>query len=190
METSYRVPSEEVEHLDLHRMVVMQPGEKIICVINRHPFGIIEEYVGATLAIVIVSILVLVTVPGKAAQSTQDILYTGLAGLVLVLVAVLAAATRVYWENHWIITTDSLTQVTQGSLFGAKVSSLSLDSLEDITVDQSGALARMFNFGTLHAETAGHSSKFRFSFCPNPVEEARKIIDAKEKFLATKAAGN
>ncbi len=186
MESTYRVSAQDVEHLNLHRMVVMQPGERVVCVINRHPFGIVQQYIGATLSIAIVSVLVLMTVPGKTTPGIQDLFYAGLAFLAFVLVAVLAAATRVYWENHWIITTDSLTQVTQGGLFGAKVSALSLDSLEDITVDQSGALAHMFNFGTLRAETAGEASKFQFAYCPDPVEYARKIIDAKEKYLASK----
>jgi hypothetical protein len=75
--------------------------------------------------------------------------------------------------------------VTQGSLFGAQVSALSFENLEDVTVSQRGILPHMFNYGTLNAETAGERSKFLFTYCPDPVEYARKIIDAKEKYLAT-----
>lgn len=185
-EISYSLSNEDIQKLNLHRMVVMQPGEKVVCILNRHPIGIIQQYVAATFAILLVSVLVLLTVPGKATPGVADVFYVGLLVLVMVLVAVLAAATRVYWENHWVITTDSLTQVVQGSLFGAQASSLSLEHLEDITVDQRGVLQRMLNFGTLKAETAGDHSKFQFNFCPEPLEYARKIIDAKEKYLASK----
>lgn len=184
MEVTYPISSQDTRELiSMHRMVVMQPGEQVVCVINRHPIGIIEQYVGATLAIIVASALVLMTVPGKASANVQTIFYVGLFVFVIALVAMLAAASRVYWENHWVVTTDSLTQVLQGSLFGAQVSALSLENLEDITVDQHGMLAHMFNYGILKAETAGDHSKFQFSFCPDPVEHARKIIDAKEKYL-------
>jgi uncharacterized membrane protein YdbT with pleckstrin-like domain len=183
-EATYKISNDDVRQLSLHRMVVMQPGEKVVCIIDRHPIGIIQQYVAATFAIVVLSVIVLLTIPGKTSSGTQTFFYAGLLVLVLVLVAVLGAATRVYWENHWVITTDSLTQVTQGSLFGAQASSLSLEHLEDITVDQHGILQRMLNYGTLKAETAGDHSKFQFAFCPEPLEYARKIIDAKEKYLA------
>ena len=185
-ETELSISSDDVRHLNLHRMVVMQPGEKVVCVIDRHPFGIIQQYIAATFAIALMSVLMLVTIPGKVSSSTATLFYLGLLVIVMVLVAVLAAATRVYWENKWIITTDSLTQVTQGSIFGAQASSLSLEHLEDISVEQRGVLPRMFNFGTLKAETAGDHSKFQFVYCPEPLEYARKIIDAKEKFAAKK----
>lgn len=183
-EATYSISSEDARELNLHRMVVMQPGEKVVCIINRHPIGIIQQYMYATFAIAVTSALILLTVSGKTSSGTQTVFYVGLLTLVLVLVAVLGAATRVYWENHWVITTDSLTQVTQGSLFGARASALSLEHLEDITVDQHGVLQHMFNYGTLKAETAGDHSKFQFAFCPEPLEYARKIIDAKEKYLA------
>jgi general stress protein CsbA len=186
METTYPISAQDTEVINLHRMIVMQPGEQVVCVISRHPMGIIQQYIGATFAIIVASALVLLTVPGSASTGTQTLFYLGLFILVLVLVAILGAATRVYWENHWVITSDSLTQVVQGSLFGAQVSSLSLENLEDITVDQHGMLPHMFAYGTLKAETAGDHSKFQFAFCPNPTEYARKIIDAKEKYLATK----
>jgi general stress protein CsbA len=186
MQTTYPISAHDAEGPNLNRLVVMQPGEKVVCIINRHPMGIIQQYIGATFAIIAASILVLNTVPGKTSSNTQTLVYTGLFVLVLLLVAMLGAATRVYWENHWIITTDSLTQVLQGSLFGAQVSALSLENLEDVTVDQHGLLPRMFNYGILKVETAGDHSKFQFGFCPDPVEHARKIIDAKEKYLAAK----
>lgn len=185
-ETTYSISGEDARELNLHRMVVMQPGEKIICIISRHPMGMILQYVNATFAIAVVSILVLLTVPGKTSPGVQTFFYVGLLILVMALVGVLGAATRVYWENHWVITSDSLTQVTQGSLFGAQASSLSLEHLEDITVDQRGLLQRMFNYGILKAETAGDHSKFQFVYCPEPLEYARKIIDAKEKYLSAK----
>jgi uncharacterized membrane protein YdbT with pleckstrin-like domain len=91
-------------------------------------------------------------------------------------------ANRVYWGNIWILTDDSLTQVLQTSLFDKQSSQLSLGNLEDVTVEEDGILARMFNFGLVRIETAGERSKFVFSHCPDPRHYARQILLAREAF--------
>jgi|HubBroStandDraft_4_1064222.scaffolds.fasta_scaffold483687_1 hypothetical protein len=184
MEVSIPASTDELQDPNLHRMVVLQPGEKVVCIINRHPVGIILEYIGVTLVIMLAGLLALLTVPANATPLVETVFFTGLGILVLVLIIVVGVATKVYWQNHWIITTDSLTQVSQGSLLSAQVSALSLENLEDVTVYQRGFLQHTFHYGTLRAETAGERSKFSFSYCPDPVEYARKIIDAREKFIS------
>src|SRR6202011_6093270 len=91
-------------------------------------------------------------------------------------------ATRIYWGNSWIVTSDSVTQVSQTSLFKRQSSQLSLIHLEDVTAEQNGVLAHMFNYGLLRVETAGERSKFTFTFCPNPNFYAREILAAREAF--------
>jgi membrane protein YdbS with pleckstrin-like domain len=180
------IPGKDAKGPNPYRMVVMQPGEEMVCVINRHPIGIVQQYVGVLFAIIVACILVLMTIPGKTSAGIQTIFYVGLFVLVIILIAVLGVATKIYWENRWVITTDSLTQIVQGGLFGTQASALSLESLENITVAQQGILMHMFNYGTLEVETTSEHSKFRFIFCPEPVEYARKIINAKEEYLASK----
>jgi hypothetical protein len=182
IDASFPVPEKDTKEPILHRMVVLQPDEEVVCVIKRHPAGILMQYVGAT-AVILLGALFVLFLPSSSSDSTKLLFYTGLGFFTLLLVGILGIATKVYWQSQWVITTDSLTQVTQGSLFGAQVSALSFESLEDITVSQTGILSHMFDYGTLRAETAGERSKFVFSYCPDPVEYARKIIDAKEKYL-------
>lgn len=165
-------------------MVVMQPGERMICTIGRHPIGILLQYAAAVFGVVMAATIVFLLNPkltGSGAKST--VLYMGFAVLVFVLVVALGVATEVYWQNKWIVTSDSLTQVSQNGLFGTRVSALSLENLEDVTVDQIGILPHLFNYGTLKAETAGERSKFVFPYCPNPTNYAHEIIDAREKFI-------
>lgn len=121
-------------------------------------------------------------------QSTFDADVTGIAMLGVAIITVgiacmLWIATSIYWQNRWIVTDDSITQITQDGLFGRRVSQLNMESLEDVTVDQRGIIQSMFNFGTLKAETAGEHSKFSFPFCPNPNMYARKILEVHESFL-------
>jgi hypothetical protein len=170
----------------MHPMVVLQPGESIVATIRRHPFGILSLYAAVIGGVTIAAILAFILIPNVLDQFNTDgggLLYTGLAGILVLLILILGVATTVYWQNEWIVTTDSITQVTQNSLFGRQVSQLSLDNLEDVTVNQDGILPHLFNFGILKVESAGERSKFIFPYCPNPNDYARKILEIHEQFL-------
>ena len=168
-------------------MVVLQPGERVVCTIKRHPFGIVSLYFSGAVAAIIIVILAFFLLPNLLNQyeigSVTTMIYTGLGIAVIAMVVVLAVATVIYWQNEWVVTTDSLTQISQNSLFNRQVSQLSMDNLEDVTVDQNGILPHLLNFGNLKVETAGERSKFQFPYCPNPNDYARRILEVHEKFL-------
>lgn len=176
------------EEAKLHPMVVLQPGERIICDIRRHPFGIISMYVSAFFALFVVAVLAyfapqILTQYGSTNTNLELLAWTFAGIFTLAVILVLWIATRVYWQNRWIVTDDSITQVRQNSLFDRRVSQLSMENLEDVTVDQQGIIQSMFGFGTLKAETAGEHSKFYFQYCPNPNKFARTILEVHETFL-------
>jgi len=168
-------------------MVVMQKGERLVATVKRHPIGIVLLYVGAAVAIAMAALLALVFVPGITDQynidNVRSISVAFLLAVVFLLAVIVGLATTVYWQNEWVITTDSITQISQRGLFTRQVSQLSMDNLEDVTVDQVGLIAKIFNYGTLRAETAGERSKFKFLYCPRPNDYARQILEIHEKFL-------
>lgn len=168
-------------------MVVLQPGERVVAIIKRHPIGIVGMYIAGFVAFILLAALAVFLVPNAAAQvnapNIQTIAYIGLGGMLLLMLLIMLVATIIYWENQWIITTDSLTQLTQTSLFNRQVTQLSMDNLEDVTVDQNGILPHIFNYGTLKVETAGERSKFLIQYCPAPNNYARKILEVHEAFL-------
>lgn len=172
------------DHAKLDPMVVLRPGERVICEIKRHPFGILSMYFSGLVAIVVA--IVLAAFAPQIISTGNDISGVALVGAGIVIVGVLLmlwVATFVYWQNRWVITDDSITQITQDGLFGRRVSQLSMESLEDVTIDKSGIIQTMLNFGTLRAETAGEHSKFMFPFCPDPATYARKILEVHETFI-------
>lgn len=168
-------------------MIVMQPGEQVLCDVKRHPIGIIGSYVGAFLGIALIVVLAALLVPKLAEQYTgtanvQAIGYGVAAILGIFIIVALFISTVVYWQNRWVVTSDSITQISQRSLFGRQVSQLSMNNLEDVTVDQHGIFPTMFGYGTLKVETAGERSKFFFTYCPKPNDVARQILEARERF--------
>jgi uncharacterized membrane protein YdbT with pleckstrin-like domain len=181
-------PNEDTstQEKNLHPMVVMQPGERVICELKRHPIGILTMYFGAFIAVAVLTALLYVMMPSlKDAYGDEATTMVALGGGILLigLVLMLFISTIIYWQNQWVVTTDSITQITQNGLFGRHVSQLSMENLEDVTVNQDGILPHMFNYGTLKVESAGERSKFQFPYCPNPNQCAREILDTHEKFL-------
>ena len=189
MDPTQQLHPEQSQHQNppqdkLHPMVVLRPGERVICEIKRHPFGILSMYFSGAIAIIVA--FTLAAFAPNIIQSDTDITMPAfLAASILSvgIACILWIATSIYWQNRWIVTDDSITQIIQDGLFGRRVSQLSMESLEDVSVDQHGVIQSMFNFGTLKAETAGEHSKFQFPYCPNPNAYARKILEVHETFL-------
>lgn len=167
-------------------LAVMQPGERIICEVKRHPIGIFGVYIVAALivgAALAAAILVPVYMPDLSQQTKLGVVLGACLAIIITLLYAYIAVI-VYTANRWIVTSDSITEVTRTGLFDKHSSQLSLANLEDVTVGQDGVLQSMLNYGVLRVETAGERSKFVFPYCPMPNDCAKKIIQAHEAYIA------
>jgi uncharacterized membrane protein YdbT with pleckstrin-like domain len=165
-------------------LTVQQPDEQKIATIRRSPVGIILIYAMSIAVIVIVALFVFWMLP----RLTQDnaVITMGRLGMLVVLILSIISMlifTVVYWGNYWILTSDSVTQVSQTGLFKRSASQLSLGDIEDVTADQQGILPELLNYGELRLETAGSTQKYQLNFSPNPNYYAREILAARETFV-------
>jgi uncharacterized membrane protein YdbT with pleckstrin-like domain len=170
---------------------VMSPGEQVICTIDRHPIGLLGVYVtcGALLVVLFAGVALL---PHFASNlSSTDKMYAFIVAIAFAALVVLFAyiAIIIYKGNRWIVTSDSITQVSQTGLFQKQTSQLSLGNLEDVTFEQNSLIQSLFGFGTLKVETAGERSKFQFPYCPSPQKCAVEIIQAHERFMTANPDG-
>ena len=164
----------------------MQQNEAVICEIKRHPIGLLGINITAGLFILALAVVLFGVLPNTLTDVTTSKIIS-LGGLAFVVVTAILfififIAHKVYWGNRWVLTSDSITQVTQTSLFNKQSSQLSLANLEDVTAEQNGIISHMFNFGLLKVETAGEHSKFVFPYCPNPNYYAQCVLKAREEF--------
>lgn len=100
----------------------------------------------------------------------------------VLLVLVLFTVTYIYRQSKLLVTDRSLVQIMQKSLFNRKVSRLSMSNVEDVSEEQRGIIASIFNYGTLMVQTAGTLENFIFTLCPNPSGLADRIIEARQAY--------
>ncbi len=163
-------------------------GDRKMLEIHRHPFGIIILYIGMVIAVVAILFIL---------QASRDFLDKNISHnlsalvsaasiiIVVIMALVLFVATYVYRESRLIVGNDNLTQVLQNGLFSKKISRLSMSNVEDVSAEQHGIFATMFNYGTLTVETAGEQENFVFPYCPSPTHYAGEILAAREQFIKT-----
>lgn len=165
---------------------LVEPGEKLISVVRRHPIGLVAVYLGAAIALAAVATLYIFVSSDKAVKGFSSSA-SGAIGLalfvVLLLAIVLAAMVRVYKQSELIVTDKSLIQIIQRSLFSRKVSRLSMSNVEDVNAEKRGIWATIFNYGTLTIETAGEVDNFIFPWCPNPDKHADSILQARQQYV-------
>ncbi len=162
----------------------MQTGEQVISDIRRHPIGLLIVYLFAGLFLLLMAGIAFVIIPGATDSGSQ---VTGIATAVFVFMTALTLIfvflyNVIYWDNHLILTSDSITEVSRSGLFNKQSSQLSLGNLEDVTAAEKGILQSIFNFGSLTVETAGEHIRFFFPYCPRPEYYAKQILAARETF--------
>lgn len=165
----------------------VDPDERLLAVIKKHPFGIIKIYIQSAIGIVGALALISFVLPGLVSgDSSSDIYAIMVVGVLIVaavMIIILMVATIIYYQSTLRVTTKTLTQTLQLSLFAKKTSQLSVTSIEDVTSSKSGIFPTLFNFGRLTVETAGEQENFHFDYCPHSDHYAKLILDTRQQYL-------
>lgn len=173
-------------------LIEKDQDETIVYEIRKHPFGLVGIY--ATGLFVVFSVMGVALIVWRYSQGDQfgigsDTSFIGpiavfLGGVLSILsLAMTAVAAYLYQSNVVYVTSDKIAQVLQNTLFDRKISQLSIGDVQDVTTQQKGLFARMFNYGTLVIETAGEQSNYTFTYTPKPYEASRAIVNAHEENL-------
>lgn len=164
---------------------LLEPGEKLVVVVKRHPIGIVGIYTEALIGLLVVfGLLVAVAsnlFAGLSDQAYKIVVVVNVLGLA-VLVLYLFIATYVYRQSRLLVTDRSLVQIIQKSLFIRTVSRLSMSNVEDVSAEERGILSTVFDYGTIVIQTAGTMDNFIFPYCPTPTKYADQIIEARQRY--------
>lgn len=173
-------------------MIEFDENEELVWEIRKHPFGLfIIYFTGAAISAIIFSFLVL-------GPMLFDKDFLGLSielgalrpiaigvGFLLTVGGLVGTAigAYLYQANVVLITSEKIAQLLYTSLFNRKISQLSIGDVQDVSVQQKGIFARLFNYGTLVVETAGEQNNYIFTYTPQPYETGKAIVGAHEENL-------
>jgi hypothetical protein len=81
-----------------------------------------------------------------------------------------------YTRDIWVITNQRIVDSTQPTPFRHTLATADLINLQDISVEKSGVIPSMLNFGDVVCQTAGGASNFRIAGVPDPTN-VQLLID-------------
>lgn len=164
---------------------MLEPGEQPLAVVHRHVIGIIGLYLGVLAGIIVIVIFFALVAPDlfdNLSKQSWRALLGGIVFAVAILTLFLFVATYVYRQSRLFITDRNLIQITQTSLFIRNVVRVSIANVEDVSAEQRGILATLFNYGNLLIQTAGARPNFTFKTCPDPNRYANRINEARQAY--------
>ena len=86
----------------------------------------------------------------------------------MIILAYVLESFLTWYFNVYFITDERLVDVDFYSLIYKRVSETKIDRIQDVSYSQGGIIQAMFNFGTVHIQTAGKMPEFAFEDVPKP----------------------
>lgn len=171
---------------------VLEPGEHLVTVVQRHPIGLVGIYTEMLTGIVGVMVLAIVgmfVLSTHLSGAAKGLIAAGGVLVVGFMIALLLISSYVYRRSKLLVTDKSVVQILQHALFNRKISRLSMSNVEDVNVEQKGLLQSLFNYGTLTIQTAGSEDNFVFTMCPTPDKHAERILEARQSYVRSYPGG-
>lgn len=155
-----------------------QPGEQVLRVCRRHWLFLWPRLLFMALVAVLPPVVVglLVSAAGAYHGAGAKVFWVG-AGIYLLFWGLRLFLTW-YKYNHdiWVITNQRLVDSIKPNPFSMTISTADLVNLQDITVERSGILRTIFDFGDIICQTAAEKQEFRLSGIPDP-RSVQALID-------------
>jgi|JI8StandDraft_1071087.scaffolds.fasta_scaffold16303_5 hypothetical protein len=82
-----------------------------------------------------------------------------------------------FYFDIWIVTNLRIIDVEQHDFFDREVNSLFINSVEDITVEETGLLETFFHYGDIYIQTAGSRERTVFPSLPNPLKVRNLVME-------------
>lgn len=92
-----------------------------------------------------------------------------------------------YYLDVWIVTDKRVVDIEQKGLFSREVSELSVERIQDVTVEVIGIFPTLFHYGDIHVQTAGEARRFIFKDIYDPykikdiIMKLQRKVDLKTK---------
>lgn len=176
----------------LHVRLPIGEDEEILGVFRHHWFVYVGIWlIGFFAVVAIMAAALLFTAPLDETGTRVSYGPLILAAAILMSVIVGLGTVIPAWlkaQEQLVVTDEAVLQVLQPSLFGSKISQLSLQHVADVSVKKD-FFGSIFGFGSIIIETPGEQANYTFTAVPNPDRAAKVLIEAHENFIAALESG-
>lgn len=139
-------------------MLSLAPNEHVLMTIRRHWI----VFVGPTAAFFVLLLVppasflaARIYLPAFTSEQVEPMADFFLALYLAGLLTYLLIKWLEYYLDVWIITTARIIDIEQKTLFHREISEISLDRIQNVTIEVPGFLATMMKFGNVKIQTAG-----------------------------------
>ncbi|MEW5907856.1 MAG: PH domain-containing protein [Patescibacteria group bacterium] len=87
-----------------------------------------------------------------------------------------------YYLDLFILTNKRVVDIEQKGLFNREISTLSLNCIQDITIETKGIIATLLNFGNIYIQTAGERERFIIKGIFHPEKTKEDVRLALEQY--------
>ncbi|HEY4488516.1 MAG TPA: PH domain-containing protein [Candidatus Paceibacterota bacterium] len=136
----------------------LDPQEHVLLKFRKHWFVLLRDSIGTALSVFLPPLAL------TAAQWMGFDIFSAIPSSLITFVTfwwmlIVWLALSVIWTNYyldlWLVTEKRLVSVDQTGLFYREVTTLSLATVQDVTVEQYGLVETFLNFGTVTVQNAG-----------------------------------
>ena len=162
-----------------------QPDEEVIFVVRRHIIALMPIF-AISFFLYFLGFLAIFILPSQIPMLVNGFAYN----IYVLIVSLLFLFNTVFLFSNWVLhylhiallTTEHFVEIDQYGLFGRKVSSLTLDRIQDVSNDQRGLIHTIFNLGSVQVQTAGELPNFTLRFVPDPYKICQTIMETEEDY--------
>lgn len=170
-------------------MIKLEPEEYIVKEVRKHWFFILTEIISSVFTVFIPFMIIVVLFFLEDNPTIYSIkIYT--IALTPLWVLLTWITFFYFWTDYYLdvitITNKRIVYTEQNGLFNRKMSSFSINRIQDIIIIIPGILSTFLRFGNIEIKTAGDNNGFTMANIAEP-EETKKIIFDLQKTIHTRS---
>lgn len=160
-------------------VIQLQNQEHIITIVRKHWITLLGQFV-THIFLALVPLVGFFLIQGLGAISFGATGYKIAIILVMVYWLILWISFFIFWTDYvldaWVITNQRIIDIEQIGLFNRRVSTLTLDKIQDVTTQQTGILDSVLHIGEVIIQSAAVNHEFHIPNAPDPVKVKNIIM--------------
>ena len=162
-------------------------GKDIVIFARRHWVSFLGDIILSILLLIIpitIILLALYFLPNTFQGKILNFIVVFGSAYYLVMLTLIFSAWISYYYDIYILTSDTIVDITQSGFFNRKISQLSLLRVQDVSSKVEGFFPTFFTYGDVLVETAGEKVEtFLLKDVPNPQKFSATVLEMHDQLI-------